>query len=149
MRSFWRRAAVLAVAVGLLAAAPRWAEAPASFRVVVHASHAGTKIDRGELSRIFLKQNPRWLDGRTIVVFDQSARSEIRAQFSLAVHKQPVAWVENYWRKQIFSGRGVPPVVKSSDADVLSAVQATPAGIGYVSVSATLPQQVKALEIAD
>ena len=44
--------------------------------------------------------------------------------------------VANYWQRQIFSGRGTPPPIKESDAEVIAFVAANPGAIGYVSADA-------------
>jgi len=41
--------------------------------------------------------------------------------------------VKSYWQQQIFSGRDVPPVEKSSDAQVVAFVKQNPGAIGYVA----------------
>jgi hypothetical protein len=43
----------------------------------------------------------------------------------------------------------MPPPVKSSDAEVLAFVAGMPGAIGYVSVGATIPPNVKVLAVTD
>ena len=57
-----------------------------------------------------------------------------------------ISAIESYWRQQIYSGRGVPPPVKATDADVVAFVAANPGGIGYVSAAADTAG-VKVVEI--
>ena len=49
--------------------------------------------------------------------------------------------------KAIFTGRGFPPVEKSSDAEVAAFVAGNASAIGYVSSAATLPNGVKVVKV--
>jgi hypothetical protein len=145
-----------AVSVGLLAwsagALARPATTDTGFKVIVGASSPVSELKREEVARIFLKKLTRWKDGKEVSPVDQSARSPVRAAFShgvLAVEGlAKISAVENYWRQQIYSGRGTPPAVKTSDDEVRRFVAATPGGIGYVSEDADLTG-VKAVKVED
>ena len=78
---------------------------------------------------------------------DLAEASGIRKAFSSEVVGKDVATVRSYWQQQLFTGRGVPPVVKASDAEVLAFVASRPGAIGYVSAGAALPDGVKAVRI--
>lgn len=121
-----------------------------SFRVIVGATSTVTEVTRAELARIFLKKQTRWKTGEEVAPVDQSARSPVRAAFShdvlVAEGLEKISAVENYWRGLIYSGRGTPPVVKTSDDEVRLFVAATPGAIGYVSTKADL-NGVKAVKV--
>jgi ABC-type phosphate transport system substrate-binding protein len=127
-------------------------ETAAGFRVIVDEASPVAGLKRGELARIFLKKQTRFKDGSELSPVDQSARSPVRAAFSrdvlAAEGLEKISAVENYWRQQIYSGRGAPPAVKNGDEDVRLFVAATPGGIGYVSEKAALTG-VKAVKIED
>ncbi len=57
--------------------------------------------------------------------------------------------MESFWQQQIFSGKDVPPEKKKSDAEVIEFVSANPGAIGYVSVSASLGDGVKAVSVSE
>ena len=122
------------------------------FRLVVSPESNLTSLRRAEVARIFLRKQSRWKDGRDVLPVDQSARSPVRAAFSrdvLAVEGlDKISAVEGFWRQQIFSGRGTPPAIKASDADVLQFVASTPGAIGYVSDSASVAG-VKTIAVQD
>lgn len=139
-----------ALSLGLtLAGGAARAQDTTGYQVIVNASNPVAELSRVEVSRWFLKQSTKWPDGKVVVPLDQSARSEVRAAFSLGVHKQPIQAIETYWQKQIFSGRTVPPFVKVGDAEVMAYVAGNSSSIGYVSGSATLTSGVKAVKIKD
>jgi ABC-type phosphate transport system substrate-binding protein len=122
--------------MSLCAFATATATAAAGFKVVANASVAVDRLPRAEASRIFMKKQTKWKDGSPILPVDQSLSSDVREEFSKDVHGKNAAAVDAYWQKQIFSGRGLPPVTKSSDADVISYVRANAGAIGYVSAGA-------------
>ena len=49
-----------------------------------------------------------------------------------------VSAVKSYWQQQIFAGREVPPVEKTSDAEVIAFVKANRGAVGYVSDTAAV-----------
>jgi len=145
MRRFPLLFGVVALAAGLNAAA---LGQDVAYRVIVHPSHSGTAIERSIVKSIFLRQATRWADGSDISPIDQSTRSPVREAFSKDALGESVAAVQTYWQKQISAGRARPPAVKSSDAEVLALVAATPGAIGYVSAEADT-SAVKVLHIID
>ncbi|MGE0453724.1 MAG: hypothetical protein AB7O37_12640 [Vicinamibacteria bacterium] len=135
---------VLALSLSALAGS-----ADDGFRVIAHPSVPGDSIDRKTLGAIYLKQVVHWSTGVAIEPIDQSASSPVRARFSEAVFGQPVAWVTSHWSRLMTSGKGWPPAVKASDADVIAQVRKNRGAIGYVSAAATLDETVKVLELLD
>jgi ABC-type phosphate transport system substrate-binding protein len=123
--------------------------APAAddFQVIVNAASAATEIERAEVARFFLRQSVKWSDGQAVLPVDQSSRSAVRDAFSRIVLKQPLPAVDTYWQRQIASGRALPPPVKTSDAEVLAYVAATPGAIGYVVGGLNLTPGVKLLRL--
>ena len=147
----------LAVALGVFACAAggvlvHSAPPEGGFRVIVGTSNPLTSVKRDDLARIFLKKLTRSKDGQELSPVDQSARSAVRAAFSERVLVKEgldkISAVENYWRQQIYSGRGNPPSVKISDDEVRKFVAATPGAIGYVGEKADLTG-VKAVTVQD
>ncbi len=129
-----------------LAAGPTLAQS-AAYRVVVNATNATSTLPRAELARLFLKKSSAWPDGRGAQPVDLGENSPARRAFSKAVLDRDVPAVRAYWQQQIFSGRGVPPPEKTSDADVLAYVRANPGAVGYVSTGADLGASVKELRV--
>lgn len=127
----WRILGMGALLALLAAGALRAQEA---FAVIAHPAVAGGQITKETLLKVFLRQMTRWSDGSVIKAVDQSARAPLRASFSQQALGQSVASVTNYWARQITSGKGPPPPVKASDAEVIAYVKANAGAIGYVAV---------------
>ena len=107
------------------------------YKVVAHPTTPAASLSKSDVARLFLKKVTSWSDGTRVVPVDQDRTSKTRNAFSVDVHGKDPNAVAAYWQKQIFSGRGVPPVVKKTDAQVLEFVRSTPGAVGYVSASAT------------
>jgi ABC-type phosphate transport system substrate-binding protein len=132
--------AVVASLAGLLAgpALGRTEE----FKIVASPGSPPAAMKRQDVARLFLKKTTRWPDGQPVVPVDQSSHTAVRAAFTRSVLKVEglgqLSAVQSYWQEVLFSGRGIPPTVKSNDAEVLTYILATPGAIGYVSAGADL-----------
>jgi ABC-type phosphate transport system substrate-binding protein len=124
----------------------------AEFKVVVSPETSVESLPRRDVARMFLKRTSSWPDGTAVIPVDQSSRSPVRLLFTREVLGvegfDKMSAVENYWQQQIFSGRGSPPAVKASDADVIEFVAANPGAIGYVSATADV-SSVRTLALED
>jgi len=138
------------VAAALLAfpppARPQASPPPSPYKVVVHPGNAATALTRQELSAIFLGRKTAWADGTRAVPIDQVEASPVREAFSRTVHGRKPASVKSYWLQLLFSGRGVPPVEKAGDDQVLEAVRARAGAVGYVAAGART-EGVKVLQV--
>ena len=115
----------------------------------MHASNPIGSITREEASKLFLRKATKWTSGAEVVPVDQPEGSDTRAAFTKAVLKKSVSAVKVYWQQQIFSGRGVPPSEKPTDADVVAFVRANPNAIGYVSSSTPVSGPVKIVSVRE
>lgn len=136
----------LAVALG---PHPPAAQEEKTFVVVIHAENSTLSIDRGLLSKIFIKKVKRWENDISVVPVDQGEQSPIREAFTRAVHKKSVSAIKSFWQRMIFSGRDVPPTELESDGEVLEFVAGERGAVGYVSASAKLIDGVKELPISE
>lgn len=119
-----------------------------SIEIIVNPESKVTSIGRAELSKIFLRRLRTWADGKRAVPVDQLPSSDAREAFTRLVHGRSVVTVEVYWKRMIFSGRGVPPEELASDAEVLEFVRSTPGAVGYVTSSEAL-EGVQKLALRD
>ena len=134
----------------VLLAAPQVASQERDFSIVVARGSALTSVKRQEVAKVFLRKITRWSDGSEAIPVDQSLRSPVRAAFTKAVLTlegiDQTSAVENYWLQQVYSGRGSPPVIKPSDAEVIAFVASKPGAVGYVSAQADVGS-VKVLKV--
>ena len=108
----------------------------AGYKVIVNNANGKSSLAKKELSQLFMKKTAKWSDGAPVMAVDQTEKSSVRERFTQEVHGKSVAAVKSYWQQQIFSGRDVPPVEKSSDAQVIAFVKQNAGAIGYVAEGA-------------
>jgi ABC-type phosphate transport system substrate-binding protein len=118
------------------------------YKVIVNRANPTTSISKSELSGLLLKKVSKWEHGVAADPVDLDSSSETRESFSRDVHGRSVASIKNYWQRQIFSGRDVPPPEVSSDAAVISFVESRPGAVGYVSSQARV-DSVKVISVSD
>jgi len=142
---------LLFLALLLLALWPRHllGQDDATFKVIVNESVQETEIEPKQLSKIFLKKVKRWDDDSSTAVYDLVAESQVRDDFSRAVHRKSISAIKSYWQRMIFSGRDVAPDELDNDQEMIEQVASTPGAVGYVSASAQLPDGVKVLVVED
>jgi ABC-type phosphate transport system substrate-binding protein len=114
--------------------------------VVVHPSNPVASLPRDRVSAMFLKKVGEWPQGGTVLPVDLSAAGGLRDAFGKDVHGKDIAAILSYWKQMIASGRGVPPPVKATDAEVVAYVRGNPGAIGYVSAN-TPTDGVKVLRL--
>jgi len=139
----------VALALGVLLLPEGLFSQEPGFKLIVNAGRTATSIRRPQLVEIFLRKVTRWGDGASIEPVDLSTKSPVRASFSKEGLGQSVDAVVNYWQKQILSRGERPPVVKSSDEEVIAFVSSSPGAIGYVAPGAALPDKVKVLKLTE
>jgi ABC-type phosphate transport system substrate-binding protein len=101
-------------------------------KLIANNSVRVNTLPKKAVADVFLKKTSSWEGGGSIVPVDNAAAA-VRDEFSRMVLGKATAAVKSYWNQQIFSGRNVPPVEKSSDEEVLAFVRGTPGAVGYVA----------------
>lgn len=124
------------------------AHGQSGFKLVVHPSNPTSSLTREQAAKLFLKKANTWSDGRAVVPVDQVESSAIRVAFAKQVLGKKVSEVKAYWQQQIFSGRAIPPVERSSDAQVVRFVAGNELAIGYVAEGAA-KGDLKVVQISD
>ena len=119
------------------------------YKVIVNKSNPVVSLTKSELARLFLKKAIVWQGGGEVQPVDLGEDSDIRQAFSKQVLGKDISAVKGYWQQLIFTGKGVPPIEKQSESEVLAFVAANRNAIGYVSAGATLGADVKVVKITD
>ncbi|HUS66012.1 MAG TPA: hypothetical protein VMZ28_15775 [Kofleriaceae bacterium] len=122
----------LATAMTLGAAHLRAQPSRPGFQIIVHPANGATSVDRGFLRDAFLRKLVTWSNGETIRPVDLPRRLTTRDRFTRDVLKKTPTQLRSFWNRQIFSGTGVPPIERSSEAAVIAYVLANRGAIGYL-----------------
>lgn len=132
----------------LLALLVNGAFAQSGIKIIVNNDNNIASISSDQLSRYFLKKSKKWDDGQTVKPVDLDANNKVRSKFTDKVHGKSISAIKAYWQKKIFTGKGVPPVEKSSEKAVIDYVKTNPGAIGYVSSNANV-SGVKVIEVVN
>jgi ABC-type phosphate transport system substrate-binding protein len=117
------------------------------YKIVVNASNSVAALTADQVARLFQKKVTRWDSGQTVVPVDLPEDSQVRERFTQDVYGRSVGAIKGYWQRQIFSGRGVPPVEKASPQEVVTYVSANVNAIGYVPADMSTGPNVKAVRV--
>jgi ABC-type phosphate transport system substrate-binding protein len=116
------------------------------YLVVLNPANPVSSMNKAQIADMFLKKTKKWDNGWNVMPVDQKTESAVRDNFSKDVIGRSARQCTNAWQQKLFSGQGVPPMRKNSDADVLDYVKANQGAIGYVSASAPVAD-VKAVTV--
>lgn len=138
-----------AVAILTLWNASFTAEAAGGYKVIVNSGVSFTQLSKDEVQRIMMKKTSKFSDGTKADPVDLHPDSPVREAFSQDVLGRSTSGIKNFWQRQIFSGKNVPPPELPSDADVIAFVSANPGGLGYVSEGAQVGSSVKVVTLVE
>ncbi len=108
----------------------------ADVAVVANNGISVDSITAGEAKKIWLGKS-KSLGGTKLKTADLPVGNVSRDHFYSTVVKKSGKKLKAYWAKIVFSGKGTPPKLLESDADVIAWVAKTPGGLGYVNSDAT------------
>lgn len=103
--------------------------------IVVNARCGVAAMTRNEVINIFFGRSRQFFNGVEAQPVDMLDSHPDRARFYAALVGKDLSEINAYWSRQVFSGRGQPPVKLGSSDDVLKWVSMHPGGIGFVESS--------------
>lgn len=115
--------------------------AMAEIAVIVNPANGDT-IGKDEIQKIYLAKTKTFPGGKTAIPVDQAEGSAVRVEFVSKVIEKDEAQLKSYWSRLIFTGKGVPPKVLGSDAEVKELVNRNTDAIGFID-SASVDDSVK------
>lgn len=114
--------------------------ANAEVAVIVHPSNAN-ELDKTAITRIYTGKAKSFPDGKQVVPINQADGGTTDA-FNKSVLNKSTSQLRAYWSKLIFTGKGAPPKVVNTEAEVIELVSTNPNIIGYVD-AASVTDSVK------
>ena len=109
--------------------------AVAEIAVIVNPANPDT-ITKDDIAKIYMAKTKTFPGGKNATPIDRTEGSPVRVDFVSKVIEKDEAQLKSYWSRLIFTGKGVPPKVVDSDADVKSQVAQDPSAIGFIDASA-------------
>lgn len=112
---------------------------------IVNPQGADASITADELKSVLLGNKTKWNGGGLIklaVLSSGAAHDTVMQTYAQRSADQ----FDKYWKKIVFTGKGVMPEQAADEAAMVSYVAKTPGSFGYVSASA-VTDQVKVLPV--
>lgn len=113
--------------------------------VIGNPSVSTSELRKQDIKYIFLGVKTKWDDGSDIVFVIQKDYNAHADFLKTYIHKTTFQFA-NYWKKQIFTGKGFFPQTLLDDQEIIKFVSSTNGAIGYVSSSVNL-SKVKTIRI--
>lgn len=107
----------------------------AEVAVIVNPANGDT-LSKDDIAKIYMAKTKTFPGGKNATPIDRTEGSPVRVDFVSKVIEKDEAQLKSYWSRLIFTGKGVPPKVVESDADVKSQVAQDPSAIGFIDASA-------------
>lgn len=130
--------------VAALAALGLPALASAGVVVIVAASAKVEALKPDQVSQVYLGRLTTLPDGTRLVPVDLAEGSDVRGTFLDQVLGKTDQQYRGYWTRQVFTGKGQPPRVVETEAEVVRLVATGGGFVGYVD-SRSVTSQVKVL----
>jgi ABC-type phosphate transport system substrate-binding protein len=99
---------------------------------IVSSKSAITTLTKVQMLDVFLGRVTLFPDGTRAIPIDEPEGSAVRDEFYARLADKSAAQMKAYWSKIIFTGRGQPPKVRASGAEVKQQIAADPRAIGYI-----------------
>jgi hypothetical protein len=123
-----RAMASLAIVFGIATSAS------ADLLVIVHPDNQN-KIEAKFVKNLFLGKETRFANGDTAIPLMLDDNNPLTQLFLKQIVKQKPVQFKRLWSKALFTGKGTPPEVLGSDAEVLRLVMNNPSMVGFIDDS--------------
>ena len=100
--------------------------------IIGNKSVAESKLDKGDLKKIYLGNKTTWSDNKKIVFVTQDDTT-ISDEFLKEYVNKSASQFSSYWKAKVFSGKGTPPKSFASDSELVQYIAQTDGAVGYVS----------------
>ena len=113
---------------------------------VITQKGVATELSKEQIKKLFFGEKIKLFDGSHIEIRELPEGHPVRAEFYKKVLGKTERQMKSYWAKWVFSGKGMPPQVVSSESDVVRWVSSgnKSGRIGYVG-KISLPDNVEVL----
>jgi ABC-type phosphate transport system substrate-binding protein len=107
----------------------------AEIAVIVNLANTDA-IKKESIASLYLAKTRTFPGGTNAIPLDRPEGSPIRVEFVSKVIEKDESQMKSYWSRLIFTGKGVPPKVLESDAEVKEMVARNPDAIGFIDAGA-------------
>jgi ABC-type phosphate transport system substrate-binding protein len=115
--------------------------------VVVSSKVAQSALTKDNLKAIFLGQMTTWQSSAKVEFVTLKEGSEVHEAFLKKYIGRSASQFNNFWKQQVFTGKGRFPKQFDSESKLLEYVSANDSAIGYVSLNAAKGSSAKIMPI--
>ncbi|MGZ0018926.1 hypothetical protein [Nitrosomonas sp. wSCUT-2] len=101
--------------------------------VVVHPSSRLKHLTQQQVIDIYMGRIHSVGDIDPVIPYDQPQDSEIREDFYQFLMGRPIAFINAYWARLLFTGRASPPRQVTDNMSIIDIVEKNPNAIGYIN----------------
>ncbi len=117
--------------------------------LITHKGGANTVTMRKEdIKQIFLGQKTRWDDNSVIHFVVCTEEHSLLTFLKNYVKKTPIQY-NNYWKKLVFSGKGIMPKMFDTPPKVLEFVSNTEGAISFISAQDVDTERINIVTVSD
>lgn len=131
----------LAAVASMLAAISLHAEAV----FIAHPDTAAASLSKDQLKSILLGTQTKW-DGGGVIKLAVLAEGPTHESVISTFTGRTADQFDKYWKKQVFTGKGIMPDQFKTDADIVAFVARTPGAFGYADSAAATGVKVIAVQ---
>jgi len=100
--------------------------------IICHPDVPENSLNKNDIKNIFLGKKTEWGDNKKII-FVVLKENETHETFLKEYVEKTSFQYLNYWKKQVFTGKGKPPKSFDTENELIDYVANTEGAIGYVS----------------
>ncbi|MDJ0840086.1 MAG: substrate-binding domain-containing protein [Acidobacteriota bacterium] len=115
--------------------------------LITHPDNNIDSINARELEKIYRNKKTRWPDGTRIRLVTRQS-GPLHKKFLELYLGNNERQFSIFWKRVLYTGKGVPPISFTGDEEVIAYVAANPGAIGYVGNTADLVG-VKKIEVKE
>ncbi len=103
--------------------------------IIVNENVTESTLSKNDIKKIFLGNKTTWDNGDKIVFVVQD-RVSISDPFLKTYAQKSVSQYKNYWKQQVFTGKGKAPKSFATEEELVQFVSETSGAIGFVTAGA-------------
>ncbi len=119
-------------------------QAIAEIAVITNVQNNQVPLTRLQVQDIFMGRMRAFPNGQFATTYDQTT---LRDDFYQQLTQRPIAQINAYWARLMFSGQTSPPIKLTDDQSVIKAIQENIGAIGYINKKNASHQAIRILFI--
>jgi len=116
--------------------------------LIIHPSNKNLSLSQKDVQKIYLNRKRRWDNGDKITPITLNTGKVHKVFLSQYLHKGERQF-STFWKRLLFTGKGVPPTSFATEDEVVAFVAKTPGAIGYVGVGTILKEVTPVMILKD